>query len=83
MDSNLTKRSYLEDNIGDKSSKRLAAMIFLIASLIIGGFIVIAGTFYEIKSPELVKFVFGGMISGCLLSLGFTIPELFSDLVKK
>lgn len=74
-------RRYLEDREGDKA-KRLTSTIFLISSLVVGGLITGVGLFFEIKSPELIKFVFGGLLSGCLLSLGYTIPELFKDISK-
>lgn len=75
-------RRYLEDKEGDKA-KRLTSTIFLISTIVVGGLITGVGLFLEIKSPELVKFVFGGLLSGCLLSLGYTIPEMFNNVSKK
>lgn len=75
------KRRYFEDREGDRA-KRVTSTVFLISTVAIGALVAVSGIFLDIKSPELIKFVFGGMLGGCLLSLGYTIPELFKDITK-
>jgi hypothetical protein len=69
-------RRYFEDREGDKS-KRVTSTVFLASSIVTGALVTIFGIFFEIKSPELIKLVFSGFLGGCLVALGYTIPELF------
>ena len=69
---------YTEDWEGDKSSKRLMAFILLSFSLSIALFVVVFDAIKGWQSYELIKYIFSFSLGGSLLSLGLTIPEMFS-----
>ena len=73
---------YLEDPLGDKSSKQLAGFILLAATLIVGFFTVGYGCIREIPSASLVQNIFFGLLGASLISFGLTLPEHFSKTLN-
>jgi hypothetical protein len=80
---NTTKKGFLEDGLGDKSSKRLTGFILLSCAIAIGLFAAILGSFIVIATPQVLLSVFGGFLSGALVMFGLTVPEAITAITKK
>ena len=66
--------SMLKTPSGDVSMRRIGAMGYLIASLIMA----LASIFIEVDFQ-----IFVGVTVACLTALGFTIPDQFNTIIKK
>lgn len=69
---------FLGDSLGDKSSKRLTAIILLFSSLAVVVFALIFDAVVGWKSYELIKYIVTALLGGSLLAQGLTLPEFFS-----
>lgn len=69
---------FLGDNLGDKSSKRLTAMVLLFSSLAVAVFALIFDAVKGWQSYELVKFIITVMLGSSLVAQGLTLPEVLS-----
>ncbi len=69
---------FLGDNTGDKSSKRLTAMILLISAIAVAVFALIVDATKGLKSYELVKFIITVFLGSSLIAQGLTLPEILS-----
>jgi len=71
---------FLGDNVGDKSSKRLAGFILLVFFLAVSTFGLIFEASVGWESLELVKYIAISSLSGSGLCFGLTLSE---TLIKK
>ena len=69
---------FLGDNLGDKSSKRLTAIILLFSSLAVVVFALVFDAAVGWKSYELIKYIVTALLGSSLLAQGLTLPEFFS-----
>jgi len=69
---------YTEDWAGDKSSKRLTAMVLLFFSIAVAIFAIIFDAVKGLQSYELVKFVITVCLGSSLIAQGLTLPEILA-----
>lgn len=68
---------FMRDYAGDKSSKRLTAMVLLVFAMLFATVgLVLQALGHDVMA--LVKYVYVISLGGCLVAQGLTLPEVFS-----